>query len=468
MATAGALWVAGTGCSSDGGPGLGIPRDAGSTDTLRVVPVSDCLVRRVAAGARHTCGLAIDGTIVCWGANEAGQLGRAATDGGVEAGGGPGRAVVLPRTVVELAAGGERTCARLDNGLVACWGVLGVDDAAVGLAPPGAVPAALDLPTGARAVALGRAHGCVGLVDGTVACWGAAARVTGVDGGVVDTGGDAGPTLARVPGLEAVVALGAGGDSTCVVPRDGRPLCWGPGLNLPGVSRAAAPTPLDLFSRGALNVAVGPTMICTRNNDNGVTCQANRPDGKPESRATPAVRSLAVGGQHACAATVDGDVMCWGEGPGVPGGGPVNLERAQVYRLPRGKALTITAGDRHSCASTDQGEVLCWGDNEVGQRGGDPLPQPAPEAGVDGSADPEPVDAAAPFDAAPGETPDGSLAEATDGGAPDAPLVEGSDGGPDKDAAVRDADLPDVAPAPPNPLLPGAALVPISPVCGES
>jgi len=77
-----------------------------------------CAATAVAAGAAHTCAI-LGGSVSCWGANDEGQLGNAATTAAPTA---------TPATVtglsaaVALAAGGAHTCALLQAGTVACWG----------------------------------------------------------------------------------------------------------------------------------------------------------------------------------------------------------------------------------------------------------------------------------------------------------------------------------------------------------
>jgi alpha-tubulin suppressor-like RCC1 family protein len=81
----------------------------------------------VTAGYRHTCALLDDGSVKCWGNGAAGQIGQ---DDTTYRGNEPDEmgAALLPvnlgtgRTAVTVAAGGDHTCARLDDGGVKCWG----------------------------------------------------------------------------------------------------------------------------------------------------------------------------------------------------------------------------------------------------------------------------------------------------------------------------------------------------------
>jgi alpha-tubulin suppressor-like RCC1 family protein len=80
-------------------------------------------VAQIATGAHHTCALLTNGHVRCWGQGGYGQLGYGnrenigdvhlpAEFGDVSVGG----------RVVQIVAGNEHTCARLDSGRMRCWG----------------------------------------------------------------------------------------------------------------------------------------------------------------------------------------------------------------------------------------------------------------------------------------------------------------------------------------------------------
>ena len=204
----------------------------------------------------------------CWGRNRAGQLGlgdtldrgRGANDMGanltsVDLGAG--------WTVVEVAAGGFHTCARLENGAaraLKCWGgnngALGLGDiynrgnrgGSMGDSLP-----AVQLGTGRSAVALalGDVHTCALLDDASVKCWGN--NVFGELGFYThnrdehgDQPGDMGDSLFMVPVCSSfwtcgnTVLLAAGSSHTCAVLDDGE-LC--------------APRPLPLPWMGCFSLA---------------------------------------------------------------------------------------------------------------------------------------------------------------------------------------------------------------------
>jgi len=102
------------------------------------------------------------------------------------------------------------------------------------------------------------------------------------------------------------------------------------------------------------------------------------PANAPDATVSSAAASLAAGGDHTCAALVDGGVRCWGlgrngelgngttdtvgdeESPGSTG--PVNLGAGRA-------AKAISSGDHHSCALLDDGTVRCWGFGGDGRLG---------------------------------------------------------------------------------------------------
>ncbi|WP_428261461.1 RCC1 domain-containing protein [Haliangium sp.] len=196
-------------------------------------------VTQVAAGGAHTCALLDTGAVRCWGSGSKGRLGYGneedigdnedpATAGDVPLGG----------TAVQISAGGQHTCAVLDTGAIRCWGdgefgALGYGDALdVGDAVTPAQKG--DVPLGGTAVqvAAGGQHTCALLDTGGIRCWGSGMR--GAHGyGTTQTLGD-GETPAdyadafgdvNVGGTAVSIATGA--FHTCAVLDTGAVRCWG-------------------------------------------------------------------------------------------------------------------------------------------------------------------------------------------------------------------------------------------------
>jgi alpha-tubulin suppressor-like RCC1 family protein len=74
--------------------------------------------KEIATGTNHSCALLTNGTVRCWGANTYGQLGNGTTTNASR----PVSVAGLPRPAVAITAGGDHTCAKLDDGSIRCWG----------------------------------------------------------------------------------------------------------------------------------------------------------------------------------------------------------------------------------------------------------------------------------------------------------------------------------------------------------
>ena len=233
------------GLNTNGQLGYGHTEDVGDNETPDSLETVDLGAGRTAvaisAGRSHTCAILDNGTVRCWGANEAGQLGLGNTTqiGDNEV---PAAASTvdlgLGRTAVAIAAGYSHTCAILDNGAVRCWGSgesgrLGYGNTtAIGdNESPGSV-AAVNLGLGRTAVAIstGYNYSCALLDNGTVRCWGdnefgqlGYGNKTTI--GDNETPGSVGPV--DLGAGRTAVSIAAGNIFTCAVLDNGTVRCWG-------------------------------------------------------------------------------------------------------------------------------------------------------------------------------------------------------------------------------------------------
>jgi len=313
----------------------------------------------IAVGNAHTCALLDDGTVRCWGLGLYGQLGygNTTTIGDDETPGSVGPVDLGPgRRAVAISAGGNFTCALLDNGRVRCWGDGSAGELGYGNTDrigddekPGSVgPVAL----GRKAVAIsaGGAHTCALLDNGRVRCWGSGFAGELGYGSTNDVGDNETPASVGPVALGGkAVAISAGAQHTCALLTSGRVRCWG-GAAGGELGYGNANDVGDDETPGS----VGPV------------------DLGPGRRAV----AISAGGEHTCALLDNGRVRCWGRGAEgqlgygstenigddeTPGSvGPVDLPR---------KAVAISAGANHTCALLDTGRVRCWGDGSLGQLG---------------------------------------------------------------------------------------------------
>ena len=211
----------------------------------------------VALGGRFTCALATDGAINCWGSNDIEQLNSPAG------------------TYQSIATGDRHACAIATDDSIDCWGYNAFGQTQ---APAGAF----------KALTLGWEHTCGLRTDGTIACWGYPDR------GLVN------------PPNGVYKALVAGEVHNCAIAMDDTIDCWG--WNDKGQRRAPAGT-YKTFAAGHYHtcaIATDDTIACWGNNGRG---QVDTPAGT--------FAALAVRSHNGCAIRTEGTVACW---PGPPGG----------------------------------------------------------------------------------------------------------------------------------------------------
>jgi len=239
----------------------------------------------------HTCLLASDATVWCWGANGAGMLGNggtspSATPVQVQAVGGAALTGVLA-----IQAGMTHTCAALDDYSTRCWGTntSAQSGAAAGVETLRATPV-----TGAvyaDQLALGGRFSCayVGEVN-VVSCWGLALDGSGLTNPAASTVFDSQPA-----------AVGAGEAMACAITSAGAVHCWGTGMMGNGNVNQDQWTPTAVSGlTGALAMAGGQGHSCVLRNGGSLQCWGSNSDyqlglGDSVPRTTPAEVSVSGG-----------------------------------------------------------------------------------------------------------------------------------------------------------------------------
>jgi alpha-tubulin suppressor-like RCC1 family protein len=75
-------------------------------------------ISAVSTGGFHTCALSTSDSVQCWGLNSSGQLGNSTTQSTLI----PVSVLGLPGGISKIAAGGQHTCALIQDGSIWCWG----------------------------------------------------------------------------------------------------------------------------------------------------------------------------------------------------------------------------------------------------------------------------------------------------------------------------------------------------------
>jgi alpha-tubulin suppressor-like RCC1 family protein len=195
------------------------------------------------------------------------------------------------------------------------------------------------LSSGVIAIYSGGAHTCALASSDAVKCWGWNDNGQLGNGSTTDAS-----TPVDVAGLDkGVTAVAMGGRHTCVLTSAGGVKCWG--YDREG-QLGNGKTTNSLVPVDVLGLASGVTAIASGMIDSSY-------------------------GGHTCALTSQGGVKCWGlNDHGQLGDGSTTNSSApvDVVGLASGVSAITVSGD-HTCALTTGGVVLCWGNNVNGQLG---------------------------------------------------------------------------------------------------
>lgn len=207
--------------------------DARHVKSTTPIPVSSggqsaLILSSISAGGLHTCGVAADGTALCWGNNDLGQIGAGGIGGNAETPAG----VATALRFTSISAGGQHTCAIAVGGAAYCWGSnitgqLGTGAVGGASAAPVAVSGGLTF----SRISSGFHHTCGLTTGGAVFCWGENGDLQlgrgPVTGGDVPSGTPTQVGGGQLPGGVTFTAISAGTNHTCGVGSDGFAYCWG-------------------------------------------------------------------------------------------------------------------------------------------------------------------------------------------------------------------------------------------------
>jgi len=329
----------------------------------------------VDVGNDYTCGVLINGSLMCWGDNYFGQLGYGGTDN---------KYSPYPVnsnenfTSVDAGYGYSHTCGRLVNGSLMCWGYGSSGRLGDGTIISRHSPVDVNSSENFTSVSVGYSHTCGSLVNGSVMCWG-----YGANGrlGIGNTTEMHVPTM--INSDKNFTSVSAGYAHTCGVLVNGSVMCWGYGnsgqLGHGSTTDKYSPYPVN-SNENFTSVSAGRYHTCGRLVNGSLMCWGSNVYGQIGDGTTTAARyspvdvdssenftSVEVGEYHTCGRMVNGSLMCWGRNvEGQIGDGTTTQRNSPVYVNSSENFTSVSAGTRHTCGKLIDGSLMCWGWNMRG------------------------------------------------------------------------------------------------------
>lgn len=347
---------------------------------------SDQLVVQVAIGSGFTCVRRRSGTVSCWGKNDVGQLGNGITSSEPQ---------LTPTDVMGISdaifitAGFDSACAIRESNEPLCWGANEAGQLGGGTTMYRSVPTPLVGVTSAEQVSVGFDHTCLRTSDGRVLCFGDN-RNGGLGDGTTAQRGTPSELVGVPGGLGVAVSVSASQRYACAAYANGEALCWGANdsgqLGVGDLTQRTMPQLLVAFTMNSITaVATNAATSCALLDVGAVYCWGEADEGRlgdgGASMGVDQTSGVAVvdvsrvqqisgtsTGETMCA-RAEGEVFCWGGNYfgqlGAPG---PSSDRPLLVSLPE-LAADIVAGSGSTCAVLATGRLHCWGNNSSGQLG---------------------------------------------------------------------------------------------------
>lgn len=369
----------------------------GTTDgSLAPVQVADAAgagltgITAIACGANHTAALKTDGSVLEWGANNAGQLGNGSSDQSAHPV--PGQVTAAGGTnltgIIAIACGQDFTVALSSGGTVLAWGKNDHGQLGNNAKVDSNIPVPVGGLSGIVAIAAGGAHAMALRSDGTVWAWGANDRGQLGDNSTAESGV---PVQVGIPG--GAVAIACGEAHSAALMSDGTVRAWGDNTfgQLGDGTADASLTPVQVVEAagtvlaGITAIACGANHTVAQGSDGtvlawGANGEGQLGDGTAVDRYAPVqvggltdVSAVACGYGHtlAIAPPPDPDIVeAWGnntynqlgDGTGADSGVPVKIIGMSGIKA-------VADGSSHALALRPDGTVWGWGYNYFGQLG---------------------------------------------------------------------------------------------------
>jgi len=291
----------------------------------------------------------------------------------------------IARFAVEVSLGASHSCALAADGSMACWGERSlVGDGKTGslhpdrtrpMKTPGLPPIKQIASNGWAQYAIAKAGGLYVWGNGSKGALGLGSKTTT-------------HSALLVGAVKGAIYVGARGSGAAAIDANGKGYTWG-GTDYGGgtlapklttgtwTALAGASGDNNAFSH-ACGIQTGGQVYCWGQNNAGQRGTGNDGGGAGGPTTTPAKLSgltdavqITVGMASACALRKTGKVMCWGYN--IDGGAGIGSLDYYIWKPAEVALLSdvvqVSSGDFHTCAVRKDGTAWCWGKGDRGQLG---------------------------------------------------------------------------------------------------
>jgi alpha-tubulin suppressor-like RCC1 family protein len=349
--------------------------------------VNASLIREIAASNWHSCALLMNGSVMCWGGNPMGQLGDGTNSDD------PSNYVVIvyvagDYTFKAIDVKSHQSCGTLINGSIMCWGSNEHGQLGDGTKNNSNVPILVSVNYSFTSVSLGSFHSCGLLSNGSVMCWGDNRFRQLGDGTYKDNSS----VPVYVAGGYNFTSISVGNVHSCGLLVNGSAMCWGSNnqgrcgignrslLNRPEyVLGGYNFTSISCGGYHSCGILFNSSLLCWGANEYGQLgngdISGNETNRIYEPLPVPVFgqnkfSSISCGYYHSCGILFNGSLMCWGNNEdGQLGDGTNKQSSIPVFVSGDHVFKYIHFNGWHSCGILNNSSAMCWGLGNYGQLG---------------------------------------------------------------------------------------------------